>query len=179
MHLIKAKNMKQNIIIAIVVAVILAGITFWFVGRNQATAPEVTNTPESAIIEGEQEDEFVGDVPGDQPDPSTIPSTATVAVSTQVPGDSVTIDNVFLEKPGFVVIHESTASGQAGKIIGTSGLLGTGARQDLEISAMLKPGAKYFAMLHEDNGDKVFKADTDKAITNNNIVVMTMFSVSQ
>jgi hypothetical protein len=169
--------MKQNVIIAVVVAIVLAGVAFWFVGRNKATAPVITNTNEVSQPTGQ--DEFIGDVPGDEPDPATIPSSTTIAVSPQIPGDSATIDNVFLEKAGFVVIHEADSKGQPGAVIGSSGLLGTGPRQDLEINASLKPGGKYLAKLYEDNGDKKFNMATDKAVLNNNKPVMAMFSVSQ
>ncbi|HEX3095628.1 MAG TPA: hypothetical protein VHQ20_00730, partial [Patescibacteria group bacterium] len=71
------------------------------------------------------------------------------------------------------------AKGEPAAIVATSGYLTVGAKQDLEINYTVKPGAKYIAMLHEDNGDKKFNAATDKAVTVNNLPVMTMFSVSQ
>ncbi len=172
--------MNQKVIAIIVAVIIILGGIYWVTVHNKAGAPSNVNTNDSAGNPGDlTQDDFVGDVPGDAPDTSNAPSTATVAVSTQVPGDSVTIDNVFLEKPGFVTIHEVDGKGQPGNIIGTSGLLGTGNRQDLEIRAAIKPGAKYIAQLREDNGDKKFNAQTDPAVMNKNIAVMTMFSVSQ
>lgn len=169
--------MNQKIVAIIVAVIIILGGVFWYMNHNRAGAPSDVTNEES--VGSENEEEFVGDVPGDPPGTANTPSTATVAVSTQVPGNSVTIDNVFLEKPGFVTIHEVDGKGQPGNIIATSGLLGTGNRQDLEIRATLNPGAKYIAQLREDNGDKKFNAQTDVAVTNNNIPVMAMFSVSQ
>lgn len=169
--------MKQKVIIIIVVAIVILGGIYLYMRNNKAGAPENINTEN--LNSAEQEQDYVGDVPGDAPDTSNMPTTATVAVSTQVPGDSVTIDNVFLEKAGFVSIHEVTSKGMAGNIIGTSGLLTAGNKQDLEIRAALKAGAKYIAMLRLDNGDKKFNAEADEPVTNNNIPIMTMFSVSQ
>lgn len=105
----------------------------------------------------------------------TIPTSDTIAVSTQVAGDSITIDNAFLEKAGFISIHEVDAKGNAGAVVGVTNLLGVGAKQDLEIKAPVKAGAKYIAMLRMDDGDKKFDVK-DLAVTKNKIAVMTMFS---
>ena len=169
--------MKQKIVVIILAAIVVLGGIYLYINNNKAGAPSDANI-QNTNSESEEE-EYVGDVPGDAPDTSTQPTSDTVAVSTQVPGDYVTIDNAFLEKAGFITIHEVNAKGMAGNIIGTSGLLTTGPKQDLEIKATLKPGAKYMAMLHIDNGDKKFNELTDVTVTNNNIPVMTMFSVSQ
>lgn len=170
--------MTQKVTIGIIVAIIVIGGVIWYAKSHKASAPMNTNGNTVETNENSN-DEFTGDVPGDTPNTSNTPSTATVAVSTQLPGNSVTIDNVFLEKAGFVVISEVNSKGQAGAIVGSSGYLGTGAKQDLEITANMKPGAKYIAQLREDNGDKKFSDSQDKIVTNNNIGVMTMFSVSQ
>ena len=168
--------MKQKVIIAIVAAIIIAGGIYLYVQNHKAVAPVVTDTNTSQ----NSEDLAPGDVPGDSPESNpTIPTSDTIAVSTQIPGDSVTIDNVFLSKPGFVTIHEVTSKGMAGNIVGTSGLLGVGAKQDLEVRAAIKPGAKYIAMVRMDNGDKKFNAQQDEAVMKNNTPLMIMFSVSQ
>jgi hypothetical protein len=165
--------MKQKLIIVIIAAIVVLGTIYWFVQKNnQATAP----TTEDQIVFPPDE---TGEVPGDPDEDPQTPTSDTIAVSTQLPGSSVTIDNAFLSKPGFITIHEATATGGAGKIIGTSGLLSVGPKQDLEISATLLPGAKYIAMLREDNGDKKFTDAADIAVKKNNITLMTLFSVSQ
>ena len=166
--------MKQKVIIAIIAAVIIAGGIYLYVKDRKAVAPVIDETAQSS------EELAPGDVPGDTPESNpTVPTSDTIAVSTQIPGDSVTIDNVFLSKPGFVTIHEVTTKGQAGNIVGTSGLLGVGAKQDLEVRAAIKPGAKYIAMVRMDNGDKKFNAQQDEAVMKNNTALMIMFSVSQ
>jgi hypothetical protein len=168
--------MNQKIIIAVVAAVVLIGGVYLYTNNRKAVAPE-TNTnvainPETNLPEG--------DVPNDSPESNpTIPTTDTIAVSTQLAGDSVTIDNVFLSQPGFITIHEVTSKGQAGNIIGTSGLLGVGPKQDLDIRAMLNAGAKYIAMVRVDNGDKKFNAQQDVAVVKDGAPLMIMFSVSQ
>ncbi len=170
--------MKQKVIIAIVAVIIILGAVIWYVSAQKAIAPEMNNeTSQSANTNTELPP---GDVPGDAPETNpTIPTSDTIAVSTQIPGDSVTIDNVFLSKPGFIDIHESTSNGQPGKSIGASGLLGVGAKQDLEINAPIKPGAKYFAVIHVDNGDKKYTYPADAIAMKDGLPLQIMFSVSQ
>lgn len=167
--------MKQkHWIMLIIIAIIIGAGLFVYIQKNYG--PE---SDDLTVNDTNQITEPIGDVPNDANTPNPAPTTDTVAVSTQLAGDSVTIDNVFLSKAGFITIHEVDAKGKAGKIIGTSGLLSTGGKQDLEIKAMLVAGSKYIAMLREDNGDKKFTDSLDKAVTNKGIPVMTMFSVSQ
>ena len=169
--------MKQKVIIAIVVVLIVgAGIYFYTQSKNSSDVANTTNTQSNEPQEG---DVVGNEVPGDPDEDPQTPTTDTIAVSTQTPGDSVTIDNVFLSKAGFITIHETDAKGMAGTIVGTSGLLSVGAKQDLEVATVLKPGAKYIAMVRADNGDKKFNANQDAAILNNGVAVMIMFSVSQ
>ena len=169
--------MKQKYVIAIIALIVIAGGVYWYISQNKAVAPETNTGTEQT---DNPDANFIGDVPGDSPDNNpTIPTADTVAVSTQVTGSSVTIDNAFLEKPGFISIHEVDSKGKAGAIIGTSGLLGIGAKQDLEVKATLKAGSKYIAMLRVDDGDKKFDTAKDVAVMKNGIAVMTMFSVSQ
>jgi hypothetical protein len=170
--------MNKKIVIGIVAAIIILAGIFLYTRKHQVVAPETNSN--TTVTDNTNTPPSPGDVPTDSPDTNpTIPTSDTIAVSTQIPGNSVTIDNVFLSKPGFVTIHETTAKGQPGAVIGTSGLLGTGAKQDLELTANLKPGAKYIAMIRTDNGDKKFNADQDPAVMKDNLPVMILFSVSQ
>lgn len=167
--------MKQKIIIAIVaVLVILAGIYIYTQQDDSQTADNNNQTNDMP-----QEGDIVGEVPGDPDEDPQTPTSDTIAVSTQIAGDSVIIDNVFLSKPGFIDIHEATSAGQPGKSVGVSGYLGTGAKQDLTINAQIVAGAKYFAVVHVDDGDKKYNFPSDAAATKNGLPVQVLFSVSQ
>lgn len=169
--------MKQKIIIALGIALVVGlGIYVYTQNRNNA---DTTNNLNMQNNEPQEGDVVGNEVPSDPDEDPQTPTSDTIAVSTQTPGDSVTIDNVFLSKAGFITIHETDAKGMAGTIVGTSGLLSVGAKQDLQVAAVLKSGAKYIAMVRADNGDKKFNANQDAAILNNGVAVMIMFSVSQ
>jgi hypothetical protein len=168
--------MKQKVIIGVVAAiVVLAGLYLYMQNKNDAANSNNTNQNANTPQEGD----VVGDVPGDPEEDPQTPTTDTIAVSTQIAGSSVTIDNVYLSKPGFIDIHEATSNGQPGKSVGVSGYLGVGAKQDLEISAPIVAGMKYFAVVHVDDGDKKYDYPSDAAAMKDGLPVQAMFSVSQ
>jgi hypothetical protein len=167
--------MKQKVIIAIIALLVIAGGIYVYTQQDDNSVESNNNQTNDLPQEGD----IVGDVPQDPEEDPLTPTSDTIAVSTQIAGDSVTIDNAYFSKPGFISIHEVTSKGMAGNVIGTSGYLTVGPKQDLEITATLTPGAKYIAMLRADNGDKKFNAQQDEAITSNDAPIMTMFSVSQ
>ena len=71
-----------------------------------------------------------------------------------VAGDFVTISVVTLLKPGFVMIHESDR-GNTSRIVMTGDYLIKGVHENIVVHTGIttKPGEKYFAMLHFDNGN--------------------------
>lgn len=114
-----------------------------------------------------QMQEYVGDVPNDRPGDGTtggeikLPTADKIIVTTQKAGKFITIDNISLTKPGYVVIHETGASGAIGPVIGATKWLSAGDKEDLTVSATTVSGKKYAAMLHYDDGDKKFDAAKD------------------
>jgi len=70
---------------------------------------------------------------------------------------------VYLENPGFVVIHEDSA-GTPGKILGASSLVPAGETKNVPIalSRATKDGEIIYVMLHLDDGDGKFDAAKDK-----------------
>lgn len=167
--------MKQKIIIAVITILVIAAGIYVYIQQDDNQVAN-NNIPSNGVP---QEGDVVGEVPGDPEEDPQTPTSDTIAVSTQLAGSTVTVDNVYLSKAGFITIHEVTSKGMAGNIVGTSGYLGIGAKQDLTITATITSGAKYIAMVRADNGDKKFNAQQDEAIMNSDAPVMTMFSVSQ
>ena len=166
--------MKQkNLLIALAVVVILAGLWWWLGQGKQANAPEETNTTPNA-----DQNEATDNVPepgADGTATNQLPTTNdAVAVSDQASGSSNTIDNYVLNKAGFIVIHEVTSENSPGTIVGQSGLLKEGRGQDLEITAKVSAGKEYMAMIHVDNGDKKFSASQDSpAMSGGNMIIAT------
>ena len=150
--------MKQKIGYIIIAVIVVAVALYLFLNTgNKATAP-VTNNEETNTVIGEQT-ENPANVNGAAQSPLEASTKNSISVSTQEPGTEITIDNFYLEKPGFIVIHESK-NDTPGTVVGNSGLLKAGAGQDLTFKANLKPGS-YFATLYTDNGDSKFNVTTD------------------
>ena len=106
----------------------------------------------------------------------TVPS---IAVSDQEIMDGwVTIDGLYLDKPGYVAIHLVTEEGKPGKVIGFSGLL-FGQLERVKVKVEGYEGQKeLIAMLHYDNGDGVYEfPGPDGPVKIDDKIVMVKFSI--
>lgn len=156
--------MKQkHLWVALVAIIILAGGWWYLDTRNKASAPENTsentaeepatigNNPETPPQEGQATNVFEGN--------------NALIISDQIAGSTaVNIDNVNLDEPGFVVISSADNSGQ---ILGSTKLLSSGKKQDLEIPtrSTLLTNVKYQANIYIDDGDKLFNSSKDTKLT--------------
>lgn len=131
-----------------------------------------------------------------QPTPAAIPSVSPspaktttaparvggnlIYVPEQTPGSVVTVAQVGLEQPGYVVVHRA-AGEKPGPIVGASALIAAGDHADLAVSLSQRTadGQTFFAMLHRDDGDGQFDARTDAPVKDQfGNVMMMEFTVS-
>lgn len=111
---------------------------------------------------GEDEDHyvFVADTPGFSTfavagEEETPPRQPSINVRTQPAGDTITVESLYLDQPGFVVVH-ADADGSPGEVIGNSELL-EGEVTNLVVSIdETLAGSRVHAMLHYDDGDGVY-----------------------
>ena len=108
----------------------------------------------------------------------TIPSV--VVPNQAVESDTITVKTVYLDKPGYVVIHIVTLEGKPGMVVGHSELLQEGVHQDVRISLQNYQGrGELYAMLHYDDGDGVYSfPGPDKPVVKNNAIVQTLFKIT-
>lgn len=92
--------------------------------------------------------------------------------------NQVTIDSVFLDEPGYVVIH-ANAGGQPGATIGHSDLI-SGEASDVTIDVGTGDATPLvYAMLHYDDGDGEYEFPGDDGPTTvNGTVVMMQFRLT-
>lgn len=85
-----------------------------------------------------------------------------IYVADQKPGRSMSVFQVQLEAPGFVVIHKDM-SGAFGPIIGSTPLVQAGTTNQIALSLneAITNGQQLYAMLHRDDGDGKFDAAKD------------------
>lgn len=104
-----------------------------------------------------------------------------INVDNQVIDKSVRIKKAVLSKNGFIVIHKDS-SGAPGAVVGTSNLLEPGDYSGIEIdiSEEVKNERKFYAMLHEDNGDGIFNTHEDSPVIDkeDSIVFVSFKSLS-
>lgn len=156
---------KQYIIILIVI-VVLAGL-WWWLSQKQSTDTSTNqqNNEQTEDTTEQEPDDIVA-----APATNQLASSDSVVVSDQTNGStSVTIDNLNISKPSFVVIIIPGTTGKADQVIGSSGLLTPGVKQDFEFN--LKTGNKlnstddYTALIYSDDGDKKFDITKDTKVT--------------
>lgn len=150
--------MKQkNLLIALAVLIVLIGGYFLLNRNNEVVAPETEQTNNTGSNTNDE------DIPRDTTNtnsPASIPTKNTLVIGQQSAGTSINIDNVYLEKPGFIVIH-AIKDDAPSTVVGSSGWLNAGPGQDISFRANLKAGTTYFALLYSDDGDKKFNIVTD------------------
>ncbi len=167
--------MKQKYLAPILAILVIAGGAYWYVNNNPATAPEAAEQQDPNVPPSEGAENTI-EVNDNSNTAGNVPSADTIIVTQQSAGTYVTVDNVNLSKPGFVVIH-SDNNGKLGPAVGYSGYLTAGSKQDLEVKAAIVTGSKYWAEIHWDNGDKLLNATVDLPATSEKSRIQ--FTVSQ
>ncbi len=129
----------QWVVTAIVIIVlIIIGIMVF--GGKSSEAPIDTNEP--------------------TPTDSTAQEVNRIVMSDQYPGNVVYISSVQLAKGGWVAIHADN-NGTPGEIIGTQWFDAGINPGKITLTKPTVEGGLYYAMLHSDDGDKVFNATKD------------------
>jgi hypothetical protein len=96
---------------------------------------------------------------------SAVSGEASISTSEQTHGDSVVIDSVVLPVSGWVAIHEDK-NGKTGNVLGAARLdLGNHLKVEISLLRPTVAGMSYHAVLHQDDGDKIFDLNKDKPIT--------------
>ena len=93
----------------------------------------------------------------------------TIIASDQLAGKMVSVDTVELVVGGFIVIHEDNF-GFPIDILGVSDYIESGVYHNFPVSLQEKSsiGDKMFAVIHEDNGDRLFDPEFDFSVMDEN-----------
>ncbi len=103
----------------------------------------------------------------------------TIDIENQRAGNLVTISSVELNQMGWVVIHEEVG-GKPGNVLGAA-LVFVGEHNAVSVELMRKTekGKTYYAMLHTDDGDKVFDLKKDKPIADSTGAIIQISFVAE
>lgn len=140
----------KGLIIALLAIAIGGGAYYAY---TNSTPEEEEKTPEEEAVEN-------GTTSGMRAEENAV-----VTVE-QRPGSSVTVSQVYLASPGYVVIHADN-NGKPGDILGASVLLPSGESQNVQVTLSRKTadGEKLWSMLHsERNGNSTFEVAADTPV---------------
>ena len=162
--------MKKHFSIILLGAIVIAAAVF-IISSRPANGPKTSEQVTSKVPGSQNVDTSAGQM--------VLVGGSAIYVADQKPGNSVVVSTVVFGEPGFIMIHKSV-DGAPGEIIGTGDYVESGGDMLIvEVDSPMVDGEKYFAMLHKDDGDKVYKSPAiDPPITDSlgNIVMME-FSV--
>jgi cytoskeletal protein RodZ len=160
---------SKHYIIILIIILVLAGLWWWLSQKESNTAEQQNTQTEQTQNTEEEEPEEVNATPAT----NQLASTDSVVVSVQAnEASSVSVDNLNISKPSFVVIAIPGAAGKADQVIGVSGLISSGVKQDLEFNLRsgnkLDSSIEYTAMIYADDGDKKFDITKDTKVSGPN-----------
>jgi len=120
------------------------------------------------------------EAPTDGPNPTDTNGTSStevnrIVMSDQYPGNVVYLSSVQLANPGWVAVHKDN-NGQPGAVIGSTYFESGINPGRIDLSESTIEGGTYYAMLHSDNGDKIFSETTDQPLRDSRgNVIMRLF----
>ncbi len=104
-----------------------------------------------------------------------IPASASITAQDQAEGSMVTIAEVKLTVSGWVVVREEL-NGQMGNVLGAQRFdAGSYAGGQVELARGMVAGARYYALVYADDGDRMFDHKLDQAYLQNGALVMSAF----
>lgn len=154
----KSGDFNKYAAIAIIAFLVGLGLS-WSLAKNSETANEksdVVGAEKSKKADNITRDGVIW--PSDVKDVMT--------VFDQEPGLEVKIDRLNTPKSVWVAIHEDNGQGEPGNILGAQ-LFDVGtASGTVELLRGTEAGGTYYAMIHDDNGDRAFIPKMDAPILN-------------
>ena len=146
-------------VVTVIIIIVLIVLGYYMFKGNDAAAPASTdNTGGDSLVAGKDVNRVV--------------------VTDQFPGNIVYLSSVQLTKPGFVVIHKDKA-GTPGDVIGYQYFDKGINPGKITLTTATMDGGIYYAVLHSDDGDKVFSAAKDLPLKDaNGSTIMKLFRVT-
>lgn len=159
--LVENKTINFNKYIVFIIIAVLVGFGL---GRITSNDSKITDNTEKVKVSQQE-----GTISNNQnTDNITWPSNPSdvLLVSDQAPGLWVEIDKINVPKSVWLAIHEDNGFGKPGNILGAQ-LFDPGmASGTVELLRGMDSGKTYYAMIHDDNGDRAFIPKMDVPIVN-------------
>ena len=149
--------------------VVLTAIVFFLIGFGAAW---MFAKPVEAPKDETNEQEVIGDA-------IPLMGSNAIEVDDQKIGSTVSIKSVKFERAGWVAIHDDL-DGTPGNILGAAWFPSGENSGAVELLRNTENGKTYFAMLHNDDGDKKFDNKIDVPLTDaSSTIIMVKFMASE
>jgi hypothetical protein len=149
----------QWVVTAIVIIVLIIIGIMVFGGKNTAAPTDIDNPNATSTGSASQD-------------------VNRIVMSDQYPGNVVYLSSVQLSKAGWVVIHKDN-NGQPGDIIGSQYFEAGINPGRVNLTSVTVEGGRYYAMIHSDDGDKIFNAAKDLPLKDaRGNVIMKIFNAA-
>ncbi len=171
----------RRFIIAIVAFTLGFALCYFTIGRQPTDNQQLAEESNEPKTEQQQAGgKIEGEVKSTSENSSEVKAGATemIDIKTQSPGKTVNILKVAMEKDGWVVIHENR-DGEPGVILGAYRFSeGTFNNIEIPLLVAIEQSEDYFAVIHDDDGDKKFnhKIDTPRENAEGSMI-LTEFNV--
>lgn len=160
------------VLIALVAFTVGLGVSWYVFGRDVINneTPEISDTTTSTYIKTNS---------GNPISAITSSGGNTIIVNNQSAGDSVVVQSVSFENSGWIAIHEERDSG-IGNTLGAGWFPAGTSSGTIELLRSTVLGGTYYAVLHNDDGDKLYNYKIDTPLTDSNgNVIMVKFVAEQ
>lgn len=167
-------NFQKYAAIAIVAFLIGFGIGRLDINKSK-TVVQDTATSTSVMIGEDSNTNLVG-VSGQQ----NLTAKDILEVEDQTPGFAVAIKNIHTAKSVWLAIHEDNGKGKPGNILGAQLFDPSMVSGSVQLLRATEPNKTYYAIIHDDNGDRAFipKMDTPILDANGNPLMITFKTIN-
>lgn len=156
----------------LVIGIIAAGLIFGFVVGRAIKGKEA-----GEVLENEKTATSTEEVLGTKNENNAANSSTVTVTNGQTAGKSVYVKNVSLSDNAWVVVRED-AAGEMGNILGAQWLpKGTASETTVDLLRGTVSGKKYYVVLYNDNGDRIFGTSSDLPMKNKGSLISATFTV--
>lgn len=152
---------QHYVIVAIIAFALGLGAGWMWAGnKSESASQNATTTPtgETSTTSTTDTTDETTTTSGTQPS-----SIMTIVARDQAAGLTVAIESISAPTAVWAVVHEDNGSGQPSRILGAQLVEEGAATATVQLLRGTQAGQTYYAMIHNDNGDRAFDPKSDAA----------------
>lgn len=167
-----------KLVIMFAVGLLIGGLLIWLVVANKDKAlndDALVEDDDTTIGTDDENTPITPSTPSTNPEPVAVGGSNAIEAKDQPAGNMVEVNMITLSVTGWVAIHEDRDGG-LGNILGAGRFEPGIYLGEIALLRDTVAGGTYYAVLYQDNGDKVFDKATDAPIKNaDEKIIQSMF----